>query len=505
MKKIITLLLAVALVCGLMVVSAYADGSAILSVTADKNEVTIGDTVTVTVNLSNNPGIEALQFKVGYDKASLEYVSGSYVNKMSGGIASPLDEANLGYAWIDMVANTYEGAVAQFTFKALDNVGASDISVNVVAFGTLADQNMAVAASGATISVKAHDHVWDAGTVTAPTCTEEGYTTYACTVSGCTETKVEDKVPAAGHKEETVAGKAPTCTEDGLTEGKKCSACGVITAEQAAISATGHTGGKATCASGAICDTCGNAYGEKDPANHAELVTEGAKEATCTEAGSTGTGKCNACGTELDAAIEIPALGHIGGEACCVELAVCERCGESYGELNPNSHCTYVWAEAWAGSCTHPSSDAYIYCEDCLTWWVIPEGFTYEDLCDEAFDVSELGEASGVLEDEFTVPEELIGDLNPDNHYCYESDEDYHWTTCEFGNGEREEHNWSDWEKADNYKYRYCWDCGYWDEVEISASATSPKTGDEANIALWIVMTLACGAGAVLTLKKKEN
>lgn len=463
----------------------------------------VGEEFTVTVSTTGNPGVAGIELNVEYDSNVLEWIA--FEKGVNGTWDAKVGEA---LTWFQADGEDQIGdfTFATLTFKALA-AGDTTVSVSYAednVYNANLD-NVSFSVKAAAVSIKDHDHVWDAGTVTAPTCTDKGYTTYACTVSGCTETKVGDEVPAAGHKEETVAGKAPTCTEDGLTEGKKCSACGVITAEQTAISATGHTGGKATCASGAICDTCGNVYGEKDSANHAELVTEGAKEATCTEAGSTGTGKCNACGTELDAAIEIPALGHIGGEACCVELAVCERCGESYGELNPNSHCTYVWAEAWAGSCTHPSSDAYIYCEDCLTWWVIPEGFTYEDLCDEAFDVSELGEAAGVLEDEFTVPEELIGDLNPDNHYCYESDEDYHWTTCEFGNGEREEHNWSDWEKADNYKYRYCWDCGYWDEVEISASATSPKTGDEANIALWIVMTLACGAGAVLTLKKKEN
>ena len=38
------------------------------------------------------------------------------------------------------------------------------------------------------------DHTWDAGVVTAPTYTSEGYTTYTCTV--CSETKISDKVPA---------------------------------------------------------------------------------------------------------------------------------------------------------------------------------------------------------------------------------------------------------------------------------------------------------------------
>lgn len=512
MKKICAILFALMIVVSALSVSALAAGDPQLTVTTDKSVVKeVGEIINVTVTLDNAAGVTSIGFDLSYP--GFEFVTGSNASPIASSfMMCQYVPATQKFLATGAMVPLADSSVVAMTFQLkATSVGDSTIGISNC---QIAVGSTKYTPSGVPAQIS-HDHVWGEAVIVNPTCKEngsetrsctvsgcdktdvkdipstgehdwvksetvdptcdeKGYTTYTC--SGCTETKVEDE-PATGHKEETVAAKAATCTEDGLTEGKKCSVCGVITEKQTVVSATGHT----------------------------DLVTEGAKEATCTEAGSTGTAKCNACGTQFDAAEEIPALGHIGGEACCVELAVCERCGESYGELNPNSHCTYVWAEAWAGSCTSPSSDAYIYCEDCLTWWVIPEGFTYEDLCDEAFDVSELGEAAGVLEDEFTVPEELIGDLNPDNHYCYESDEDYHWTTCEFGNGEREEHNWSDWEKADNYKYRYCWDCGYWDEVEISASATSPKTGDEANIALWIVMALACGAGAVLTLKKREN
>ena len=54
-------------------------------------------------------------------------------------------------------------------------------------------------------------HTYTISTVTAPTCTEEGYTTYACI---CGDSYVTDKVPATGHKW-VAAG-------DG---NKKCSVC----------------------------------------------------------------------------------------------------------------------------------------------------------------------------------------------------------------------------------------------------------------------------------------
>jgi hypothetical protein len=49
--------------------------------------------------------------------------------------------------------------------------------------------------------------------VTAPTCTEEGYTTHTCT---CGDVKTDSKIPATGHTYTAVVTK-PTCTEEGYT------------------------------------------------------------------------------------------------------------------------------------------------------------------------------------------------------------------------------------------------------------------------------------------------
>ncbi len=57
-----------------------------------------------------------------------------------------------------------------------------------------------------------HTHNYDA-VVTAPTCTEDGYTTYTC---ACGDSYVADIVPAAGHSHVAVV-TAPTCTEKGYT------------------------------------------------------------------------------------------------------------------------------------------------------------------------------------------------------------------------------------------------------------------------------------------------
>ncbi len=63
-----------------------------------------------------------------------------------------------------------------------------------------------------------HDY---AEVVTAPTCTEGGYTTYTC--GTCNDSYVDDEVDAAGHDYEAVV-TPPTCTAEGFTT-HTCSKC----------------------------------------------------------------------------------------------------------------------------------------------------------------------------------------------------------------------------------------------------------------------------------------
>ena len=89
------------------------------------------------------------------------------------------------------------------------------------------------------VAIDENAHTWNNGVVlTAPTCSAKGKMTFSCINNG-EHTKTEE-VDAIGHTEETVAGKSASCNEKGLTDGKACSVCGEILAEQAEIEATGH-------------------------------------------------------------------------------------------------------------------------------------------------------------------------------------------------------------------------------------------------------------------------
>ncbi len=74
------------------------------------------------------------------------------------------------------------------------------------------------------------------GVVTAPTCTEAGYTTYTC--ADCGDEYVDTEVDALGHDYDA-AVTAPTCTKAGYTT-YTCSECGDNYIDDEVV-ATGHT------------------------------------------------------------------------------------------------------------------------------------------------------------------------------------------------------------------------------------------------------------------------
>ena len=83
---------------------------------------------------------------------------------------------------------------------------------------------------------------------------------------------------------------------------------------------TKHTGGTATCTKKAVCDFCGEEYGECASHNYGD------------EYESDGTYHWKKCQNEgCDATTEKEA--HKGGEATTTKRAVCEVCGAEYGGL----------------------------------------------------------------------------------------------------------------------------------------------------------------------------
>ena len=181
-----------------------------------------------------------------------------------------------------------------------------------------------------------HVHSYQEVSRTAPTCTEDGVTTYRCETCGDTYTET---TPATGHSY-TAAVTAPTCTEKGYTT-YTCTACGDhYTANE--VAALGHdyaeTTVPATCTeNGSVthtCTRCGNSYTETLLATGHTYTVSGS-EATCTEGGKT-VHTCTVCGDTYTETT--PALGHdykaVVTSPTCTEKGyttyTCKRCGDHY-------------------------------------------------------------------------------------------------------------------------------------------------------------------------------
>ncbi len=126
-----------------------------------------------------------------------------------------------------------------------------------------------------------------------------------------------------------------------------------------------HTGGEATCTEKAKCEVCGVEYGELNPDNHKHTEVRDAKDATCTEEGYSGDTYCLDCSNKISDGNDIDALGHTGGEATCVNKAVCTRCGEEYGDLDPNNHKHTEVRNAKEATTTEKGYTGDTYCTDC--------------------------------------------------------------------------------------------------------------------------------------------
>lgn len=75
-----------------------------------------------------------------------------------------------------------------------------------------------------------------------------------------------------------------------------------------------HSGGGATCTDQAVCETCQNAYGEPDAANHTNLIHFPAKAATEDAEGNIEYWYCDGCGqyfSDAEATRAITAAGTV--------------------------------------------------------------------------------------------------------------------------------------------------------------------------------------------------
>ena len=239
-----------------------------------------------------------------------------------------------------------------------------------------------------------------------------------CTVAGSYESVIKCSVcekelsretkslPLASHQEEIIPGKAATCKEAGLTDGKKCSVCGVITVAQEEISATGNHN---------------YVILKNDDTNHWYECGCGAQDKLIAHEF---TWKTQSAATCLEAEIEI---------GTCVCQYETTRIGDkALGHNNAEP----VEENRVESTCTETGSyDLVVYCSVC--------------------------------EKELSRETKTLPLAN--HSYVVQFDEEYHWNQCSVCNDEKDkvEHQFDDGSVNEDLKVYACTGCEYQKEVNL--------------------------------------
>lgn len=171
-------------------------------------------------------------------------------------------------------------------------------------------------------------HELDEGTVTtAPTCTATGLKTFTCSACGGTEVTI---LPALDHDWAATCMTPKTCRRDG---------CG---AKEGTVDQNNHTGEK-------VWSTTERRHTQRY--NCCGLVTVETEEHTWEK------GVCTLCAYRC--------VSHTCGTATCVKKAVCEDCGEAYGEVDGGNHEALVRVPAKAAAEDAEGNSEYWYCSAC--------------------------------------------------------------------------------------------------------------------------------------------
>ena len=289
-----------------------------------------GDTVTLPVSISENPGFAGFTFTItGAEGLTLKDITkGSLLQSADGMFTKNVAQNRINWTSSDNV--TGDGELMVLTFEVSETAANEDYAVAVelkagkpTNFATADETSIPVAFVAGGITVLNHVHHYT-DVVTPPTCTEQGYTTHTCE---CGDSYVDTFVPALDHDLVDHEAKAPTCTEIGWNAYQTCTRCDFTTYSE--LAALGH-----------------------------DLVDHEGKAPTCTEIGWNAYQTCTRC--DYTTCSELAALGHdlVDHDAkapTCTEIGwnaydTCSRCDyTTYEELTAFGHNwntpTYTWSE----------------------------------------------------------------------------------------------------------------------------------------------------------------
>ena len=289
-------------------------------------------------------------------------------------------------------ATCKDKAVCDYCGESYNELDAANHTGEAVYIKTATQHEKKWNCCGASV-VSPESHEWENGTCKecghicdhtggTATCTDKAVCEYCgesysgLNAANHTGEAVYIKTATQHEKKWTCCGASVVSLESHEWESGTCKECG-YTCE--------HTGGTATCKDKAVCDYCGESYDELDAANHTG-------KAIWTKTATTHEKKWNCCGASVVSLEKhewengtCKECGHIcehtGGGADCTRKAVCEVCGEAYGEVDSSKHTLEKISEK-AATVTETGNTEYWHCKDCGKYFSDRDGKNKTELKD---------------------------------------------------------------------------------------------------------------------------
>lgn len=217
MKKVLSILFAMTILCMCLIPSNAATPKISVKTVSSAS---VGETITVSVNISANSGLGAIDFTVKFNASEFQLVSGSA--KSSSLFLAEVKESENSIKYGGMVADVVNssGALLTFKLKVLKTEGKITLSVTEAVDGNDNFVTSSVSTSGAIVKCSHANMKWDV--VKKATCTETGNKKGVCSC-GYASTETIAKTEHSYGK--WVVEKEATKTEKGLKVAK-CSVCG---------------------------------------------------------------------------------------------------------------------------------------------------------------------------------------------------------------------------------------------------------------------------------------